>query len=146
MVAVLPGVWDTFAKALRLNSLFKSDDLPTFERPANAISGTVEGGSCDEMPNDRSKATLLMFMMRSLRSLPRAVRCGGAVVVTSMVAQRRPACTENPNLSAGERFRGRWLCIGRRALCGVLCDLDQKGRRKAAWPSNLFRRMPARHF
>jgi len=45
MVAVLPGVCDTFASPLRLNSLFSSDDLPTFERPANAISGMVEGVS-----------------------------------------------------------------------------------------------------
>ena len=62
MVAVLPGVWDTFASPLRLNSLFRSDDLPTFDRPANAISGRVEAGSCDDVPNDRSKTTLLMFM------------------------------------------------------------------------------------
>ena len=67
MVAVLPGVWDTFARPLRLNSLFKSDDLPTFDRPENATSGAVEGVSCAEVPNDRSNRTLLKFIALSFR-------------------------------------------------------------------------------
>ena len=62
MVDVLPGFWETFARLLRPNRALSMDDLPTFERPANATSGSVEGGSCDEMPNERSKVTLLKFI------------------------------------------------------------------------------------
>ena len=68
MVAVLPGVCDTFARPLRLNSLFSNDDLPTLDRPENATSGAVEGVSCADVPNDRSNRTLLKFMLRSFPS------------------------------------------------------------------------------
>lgn len=50
MVAVLPGVDDTFARPLRYMSLLSSDDLPTFERPAKETSGPVDAGSCSEVP------------------------------------------------------------------------------------------------
>ena len=59
MVAVLPGVCETFANPLRLNSLLMSEDLPTLERPANDTSGKVDSGSWFETPNERSKETLL---------------------------------------------------------------------------------------
>ena len=36
-----PGVFDVRASALRLASALSSELLPTFERPAKAISGTV---------------------------------------------------------------------------------------------------------
>ncbi len=63
MVEVFPGFCDTFAKLLRPNSALSIEDLPTFDLPANATSGSVEGGSCEDMPNERSNATLLKFMM-----------------------------------------------------------------------------------
>ena len=50
MVAVLPGVDDTFARPLRYMSLLSSDDLPTFDRPAKDTSGPVEGGSWADVP------------------------------------------------------------------------------------------------
>ena len=65
MVAVLPGVCDTFANPLRLNSLFNRDDLPTFDRPENATSGIVDGSNWADVPNDRSNDTLLKFILRS---------------------------------------------------------------------------------
>ena len=45
MVAVLPGVDETFASPLRYISLLSSDDLPTFDRPANDTSGRTDSGS-----------------------------------------------------------------------------------------------------
>ena len=42
---VRPGVWEVRASALRLVSAFSSEDLPTLERPAKAISGGPMGGS-----------------------------------------------------------------------------------------------------
>src|SRR5947209_13684708 len=42
---VRPGVRDMRAKALRPVSALTSDDLPTLERPAIAISGNVAGRS-----------------------------------------------------------------------------------------------------
>src|SRR3546814_5407344 len=41
---VRPGVTEVRASALRPVSAFRSDDLPTFERPANATSGTAASG------------------------------------------------------------------------------------------------------
>jgi len=46
---------------LRLNNVLRSDDLPTFDLPAKAISGSVDGGSCFDVPNERSNCTLLKF-------------------------------------------------------------------------------------
>ena len=39
-----PGVFDVRASPLRPTSALISDDLPTFERPAKAISGGPSGG------------------------------------------------------------------------------------------------------
>ena len=41
---VLPGVEEVFASPLRPVSILMSDDLPTFERPMNAYSGSVVSG------------------------------------------------------------------------------------------------------
>ena len=50
MLAVLPGVAETFTSPLRPKSLLSSEDLPTLERPATATSGVVEAGSCATVP------------------------------------------------------------------------------------------------
>ena len=50
MVAVLPGVDDTFASPFRNMSLFSSDDLPTFDRPENDTSGALLAGSWAAVP------------------------------------------------------------------------------------------------
>jgi hypothetical protein len=42
---VRPGVRDIRANVLRPVSALTSDDFPTLERPATAISGSVAGGS-----------------------------------------------------------------------------------------------------
>jgi len=42
---VRPGVLEVRASALRLVSALMSEDLPTLERPAKAISGVAIGGS-----------------------------------------------------------------------------------------------------
>ena len=44
MVRVLPGLELTLASALRPTIRFMSDDFPTFERPAKAISFTPAEG------------------------------------------------------------------------------------------------------
>jgi hypothetical protein len=45
MALVRPGVEETFA-AFSPVSAFNKLDLPTFERPRNATSGTSEAGNC----------------------------------------------------------------------------------------------------
>ena len=45
MARVRPGVCETFA-AFSPTSAFSRLDLPTFERPRNAISGTSGAGNC----------------------------------------------------------------------------------------------------
>ena len=62
IVAVFPGVCETFASPLWSQSLLSSDYFPTLERPAKAISGSVDSGSWAEVPYDRSKAALLKLM------------------------------------------------------------------------------------
>src|SRR6478735_4091452 len=52
---VRPGVFDVRASALRFVSAFNSDDLPTFDRPANATSGTAGSGrNCSPGPDFRN--------------------------------------------------------------------------------------------
>ena len=46
---VRPGVFDVRASPLRPASRFSSVDLPTFERPAMAISGAAAAGSAAEI-------------------------------------------------------------------------------------------------
>ncbi len=61
MVTVFPGTELTRAKDFRLNSLFKSEDLPTLERPEKAISGKSDGGSWENVPNAASKSAFFFF-------------------------------------------------------------------------------------
>ena len=46
---VRPGVFEVRARPLRLASAFNSEDLPTFERPAKATSGTTGRGEVLEL-------------------------------------------------------------------------------------------------
>ena len=50
MVCVFPGTELTLASALRPKTLFISEDLPTFDRPAKAISILSDLGSCENVP------------------------------------------------------------------------------------------------
>lgn len=43
---VLPGFWDVFANPRLRVSIFISDDLPTFDLPIKAYSGTLVSGHC----------------------------------------------------------------------------------------------------
>jgi hypothetical protein len=53
---VRPGVFEVRASALRFASALSSDDLPTFERPANATSGTTGFGRCSSLGADLRNA------------------------------------------------------------------------------------------
>src|ERR1700712_3671978 len=53
---VRPGVFDVRARLLRLVSALSSDDLPTFDRPANATSGTSAPGRCSSLGADLRNA------------------------------------------------------------------------------------------
>ena len=55
MLAVLPGVAETFTRFLRPKTLLSREDLPTLERPATATSGVVGSGSCSTVPYEASK-------------------------------------------------------------------------------------------
>jgi hypothetical protein len=44
MSLVFPGVPDILASFRRLQSIFRSDDFPTLERPMNAYSGLLGAG------------------------------------------------------------------------------------------------------
>ena len=57
MFCVRPGVFDTFTRRLRLKILFMIVDLPTFERPTNDTSGSVEAGTWSGRPYEAVKAT-----------------------------------------------------------------------------------------
>jgi hypothetical protein len=46
MLCVRPGVFEVRARAFRSNNELISDDLPTFDRPKNAISGRPSLGHC----------------------------------------------------------------------------------------------------
>ena len=52
--AVLPGTLETRASCFLPISLFKREDLPTFERPTKATSGGSGEGSCEIAPYDAS--------------------------------------------------------------------------------------------
>ncbi|MDB6054689.1 MAG: hypothetical protein JWN25_2212 [Verrucomicrobiales bacterium] len=45
IIFVNPGTFETLASDLLPESMFSSDDLPTFERPINANSGMNSGGA-----------------------------------------------------------------------------------------------------
>ena len=57
MVAVLPGVALTRARALRLTSLLIREDLPTLDLPEKTISGAVHLGSWSFLPAANSNST-----------------------------------------------------------------------------------------
>ena len=67
MVCVLPGVADVRANDLRFISPLINDDFPTFDFPANAISGNVFSGYVLVIPHTVSSSRL-RIIIRSLLS------------------------------------------------------------------------------
>jgi hypothetical protein len=62
MLCVLPGVFDVRAKPFRCKSELISDDLPTFERPRKAISGSLSVVQCSRLNALLTKLTLEIFI------------------------------------------------------------------------------------
>jgi hypothetical protein len=58
-----------FTSFLRLSKEFIRVDLPTFERPANAISGSVGGGNChgeDALRiNSAERIFIFLYLLRT---------------------------------------------------------------------------------
>src|ERR1051326_9343522 len=81
MVCVRPGVLLVRASALRPTSALMALDLPTFERPANAISGGPGGGKSTMRPAARRNAASAKADMakraNSNRIAPLRIRSSG---------------------------------------------------------------------
>ena len=77
------GAWifDVRAKPLRPVSALSSDDLPTFERPANATSGTTGAGRCSRLGADFRKPTGPANVLRAASSISGVKpSCSGATI------------------------------------------------------------------
>ena len=84
---VRPGVRDVRASAARPVSALMSDDLPTFDRPAKAISGAPIGGK----PSERAAAkTNSHSPANSLR--PASIQ-SGATVPSLIRSASSPGCS-----------------------------------------------------
>ena len=81
---VRPGVWLTRARPLRPSKPFRSEDLPTFDRPAKATSGRVAGGNWDGCVALVTNSALRIFMVRGSEGVG-SVQENAAGVLVSLV-------------------------------------------------------------
>ena len=63
MVLVFPGLPDTRARLFLPVIKLRSDDFPTLDLPAKAISGTSAAGYCEALTATASSSDLLIFIM-----------------------------------------------------------------------------------
>ena len=124
---VRPGVLLTRANALRRTSLLSSDDLPTFERPANAISGSVVSRPPPVSASPCRRGT------RAARMTSGSLPAGGSVVSMQCVAtlgrrggtprsRRSPAAREARSREHFVHRRHRMEAHGRAHLLGKLVE------------------------
>src|SRR5207247_9752669 len=113
---VRPGVLDVRANARRPVSALISDDLPTLERPAKAISGPADEGSASNVP---TAATNLHCPANKRRpaSISTAEKSGDCVV--ALTGSRPVRVPLEPKLRHAVPPQAR-----------VVCDFDQCGRRR----------------
>src|SRR5690625_1390448 len=67
MVLVLPGLPLVLAKPLLFTKVFISDDLPTLDLPAKAISGSLSSGYCSGFTATLCKSAFIILI--TLQSL-----------------------------------------------------------------------------
>ena len=83
---VFPGVPDTRASDFLFRSLFIIDDLPTFDRPANANSSISDLGYCDFDTADFSNCALLKFIFGCILSpFPKSNHINAFSITVSML-------------------------------------------------------------